>query len=53
LGVLTTIAIEHHSRGLGELIDKVSKQYREEVMAYKGYKCKANDELQMSKSHIK
>lgn len=45
LGVHTTTANEHDSKGLGSLIKKVPKSQRKQVMADKGYKSKANDEI--------
>lgn len=45
LGVHTTTANEHDSKGLANLIKKIPKGQRKEVMADKGYKSKANDEL--------
>ena len=55
LGVHTTAANRHDSQGLCELIKKIPKPYRREVMADKGYKSKANDQVlkaQGSKSRI-
>ena len=45
LGVNTTPANEHDSRGLGDLIDKIPRSQRKEVMADKGYKSRANDRM--------
>ncbi|CAG0911121.1 unnamed protein product, partial [Cyprideis torosa] len=45
LGVHTTAANEHDSKGLEPLIKKTPKKYRKQVMADKGYKSKANDEV--------
>lgn len=45
LGVHTCPANEHDSRGLEPLVKKVPKAQRKEVMADKGYKSVANDEM--------
>ena len=45
LAVHTTPANEHDSKGLEPLIQKVRVQHRQEVLADKGYKSKANDEF--------
>ena len=45
LGVNTTTANEHDSKGLKPLIKKTPKRQGKEVMADKGYKSKANDEM--------
>ena len=45
LAVHTTPANEHDSRGLVPLIQKVDTPHRQEVLADKGYKSKANDEF--------
>ena len=45
LAVHTTTANEHDSKGLKSLIKKIPKSYRKDVMADKGYKSKANDEM--------
>jgi len=45
LGVHTTTANEHDSKGLKPLIDKIPKSQRKQVMADKGYKSKANDQM--------
>ncbi|MXV38001.1 transposase [Flavobacteriaceae bacterium Ap0902] len=45
LGVHTTSANKHDSKGLEDLLKKVPKTQRKQVMADKGYKSKANDEL--------
>ncbi|MXW14927.1 MAG: IS5 family transposase [Rhodothermaceae bacterium] len=45
LAVHTTPANEHDSKGLVPLIQKVRTQHRQEVLADKGYKSKANDEF--------
>lgn len=45
LGVHTTTANEHDSKGLEPLIKKVPKSQRRQVMADKGYKSKANDKM--------
>ncbi|MDE2644477.1 MAG: IS5 family transposase [Bacteroidota bacterium] len=44
LAVHTTPANEHDSKGLVPLIQKVDPPHRQEVLADKGYKSKANDE---------
>ena len=45
LGVHSTTANEHDSRGLASLIKKIPKSQRKQVMADKGYKSRANDEI--------
>jgi len=45
LGVHTTTANEHDSKGLEPLMDKIPKSQRKQVMADKGYKSKANDQM--------
>ena len=45
LGVHTSPANEHDSRGLGPLIEKIDPEDRPKVAADKGYKSKANDQL--------
>ena len=45
LGVHTTPANEHDSKGLAPLIKKIPKSQRKQVMADKGYKSKANDQM--------
>lgn len=45
LGVHTTAANEHDSKGLAPLMDKIPKSQRKQVMADKGYKSKANDKM--------
>ena len=45
LGVHTTTANEHDSKGLESLIVKIPKSQRRQVMADKGYKSKANDQM--------
>ncbi len=45
LGVHTTTANEHDSKGLEPLIKKVPKTQRKDVMADKGYKSKDNDKM--------
>lgn len=45
LAVHTTSANEHDSQGLVPLIKKVRTRHRQEVLADKGYKSKANDEF--------
>lgn len=45
LGVHTTPANQHDSKGLEPLIKKVPKSQRREVMADKGYKSKGNDKI--------
>lgn len=55
LGVHTTTANEHDSKGLQPLIDKIPRSQRKQVMADKGYKSKANDQMLInrgSKSRI-
>jgi IS5 family transposase len=49
LGVHTTTANEHDSKGLEPLMDKIPQPQRKQVMADKGYKSKANDELLKAK----
>lgn len=45
LGVYTTPANEHDSKGLQPLMKKLTKTERKEVYGDKGYKSKANDEM--------
>ena len=45
LGVHTTTANEHDSKGLEPLMGKIPKSQRKQVMADKGYKSKANDKM--------
>jgi len=45
LGVHTTTANEHDSKGLKPLIDKTPKSQRKQVMADKGCKNKANEQI--------
>jgi IS5 family transposase len=45
LGVHTTTANEHDSKGLEPLMDKIPRSQRKQVMADKGYKSKANDQM--------
>ncbi|SNZ01219.1 IS5 family transposase [Flagellimonas pacifica] len=45
LGVHTVPANEHDSKGLEPLIKKIPRTQRKEVMADKGYKSRANDEM--------
>ena len=55
LGVHTVTANEHDSKGMGKIIDKIPKSQRKEVMADKGYKSKANDQMlkkKKSKSRV-
>ena len=49
LGVHTTTANEHDSKGLEPLMDKLAKSQRNQVMADKSYKSKANDQMLKSK----
>ena len=49
LSVHTTPANEHDSKGLSQLIDKIPKGQRKEVMGDKGYKSKSNDAFLKSK----
>lgn len=44
-GVHTTAANEHDSKGLDATLSKVPKEKKQEVLADKGYKSKANDEV--------
>ena len=45
LGVYTTPANQHESKGLAPLIKKIPKAQRREVIADKGYKSSANDQM--------
>ncbi|MEM6718568.1 MAG: IS5 family transposase [Bacteroidota bacterium] len=45
LGVHTTAANEHDSKGLEPLVDKILPRQRKQVMADKGFKSKANDQM--------
>lgn len=49
LGVHTTTANEHDSKGLAPLMDKLPKSERKQVMANKDYKSKANDNMLKAK----